>query len=47
MISDPDLVVFAGGIGRGGTVVEASVDAFSGLKRDREEGASAQREVVS
>lgn len=47
MVSDPEVVVFAGGIGRGGTMVEASVDAFSGLRGNSGEGASARREVLS
>lgn len=47
MISDPEVVIFAGGIGRGGTVVEASADAFSSFQEDEKSGVTVRREVLS
>lgn len=47
MLDDPGVMVFGGGIGKGGTVVEARADVFAGVEDDAERGATATREVLS
>lgn len=46
MVDDPTVMVFAGGIGRGGTVVEARADVLYDV-RNEAEGATVAREVLS
>lgn len=46
MLDDPSVMVFAGGIGRGGTVVEASADVLSGVRNDGQD-ATVVRDVLS
>lgn len=47
MVEDPAVVVFAGGIGSGGTVVDSNVDAFSlGAGSARDSGGDAATGLV-